>query len=92
MNDAKKHAEREYDKFKAKVKALRHEAADKVISEIKIAQKRIPIGTKKQAIGHRQTSSLCRKLGWFWHRTLADKSDANARFPSPAPYFRYSGE
>lgn len=44
---AKKHAEREYDKFKAKVKALRHESADKVISEIKTAQKGLPRGTKK---------------------------------------------
>jgi hypothetical protein len=44
---AKKHAEREYDKFKAKVNALRHESADKVISEIKTAQKGLPRGTKK---------------------------------------------
>jgi hypothetical protein len=47
MQDAKRHAEHEYVKFKAKVKALRHEAADKVISEIKIAQKGLPRGTKK---------------------------------------------
>jgi hypothetical protein len=46
-SDARKHAEREYDKFKATVKALRHEAADKVISEIRTAQKGLPRGTKK---------------------------------------------
>lgn len=47
MKDAKKHAEREYEKFKAKAKALRHEAADKVIAEIKTTQKVLSKGTKK---------------------------------------------
>jgi hypothetical protein len=47
MKDAKEHAEREYDRFKAKVKALRHEAADKIISEIKTAQKSLPRSMKK---------------------------------------------
>ena len=47
MKDAKAHAEREYDKFKSKIKALHHKAADKLISEIKIAQKELPKGRKK---------------------------------------------
>jgi len=35
MADAKRHAEREYDKFKARQKALRHEQADQTIADIK---------------------------------------------------------
>ena len=41
MKDAKSHAEREYGKFKARQKALRHQEADRVISEIKATQKSI---------------------------------------------------
>ena len=41
MKDAKYHAEREYGKFKAEQRALRHEEADRVISEIKATQKSI---------------------------------------------------
>lgn len=37
--EAKRHAEREYEKFKAKQKAIRHEQADKMISDIKATQK-----------------------------------------------------
>lgn len=39
MNDAKIHAEREYSKYKATQKKLRHEQADHAIAEIKKAQK-----------------------------------------------------
>lgn len=39
MADAKRHAEREYDKFKADQKRIRHEQADVVIANIKAAQK-----------------------------------------------------
>lgn len=39
MNDAKIHAEREYGKYKATQKKLRHEQADHAIAEIKKAQK-----------------------------------------------------
>jgi hypothetical protein len=35
MSEAKRHAEREYDKFKAAQKQIRHEKADQTISEIK---------------------------------------------------------
>ena len=41
MKDAKSHAEREYEKFKAQRTALRHQEADRVISEIKATQKSI---------------------------------------------------
>ena len=39
MTDAKAHAEREYGKFDAVRKKLRHEQADKAIAEIKATQK-----------------------------------------------------
>jgi hypothetical protein len=39
MTDAKRHAEREYDKYKADQKRLRHEQADRAIAEIKAAEK-----------------------------------------------------
>ncbi|MDB5723432.1 MAG: uncharacterized protein JWQ16_186 [Novosphingobium sp.] len=39
MTDAKTHAEREYGKFDAVRKKLRHEQADRVIAEIKASQK-----------------------------------------------------
>ncbi len=39
MSDAKKHVEREYDKFKLAQKALRHAEAEKAIVEIKSTQK-----------------------------------------------------
>lgn len=39
MTEAKRHAEREYGKFKAEQKRLRHEEADAAIAEIKAAQK-----------------------------------------------------
>lgn len=41
MADAKAHAEREYEKFDATRKQLRHEQADQAIAEIKRAQKAI---------------------------------------------------
>ena len=41
MKDAKSHAEHEYEKFKAQRTALRHQEADRVISEIKATQKSI---------------------------------------------------
>ena len=41
MKDAKSHAEREYGQFKAQQAALRHQEADRVISEIKATQKSI---------------------------------------------------
>lgn len=41
MFDATKHAEREYEKFKAMQKMLRHERADRDIAEIKGAQEAI---------------------------------------------------
>lgn len=41
MNDAARHAEQEYAKFKAAQKQLRHEQADRDIAEIKAAQKRL---------------------------------------------------
>jgi len=41
MADAKRHAEREYDKYKAAQKKLRHEQADRTIAEIKATQKAI---------------------------------------------------
>ena len=46
MTDAKRHAEREYDKYKAEQKRLRHEQADRAIAEIKAAQKEI--GSRKK--------------------------------------------
>lgn len=39
MNDATRHAEREYGKFKAAQRQLRHDQADRDIAEIKAAQK-----------------------------------------------------
>lgn len=39
MTDAKRHAEREYEKFKLEQKRLRHEQADKAIAGIKATQK-----------------------------------------------------
>ncbi|MFL6862467.1 MAG: RhuM family protein [Allosphingosinicella sp.] len=42
MADARRHAEREYGKFKALEKARRHAEADKAIQEIKAAQKGLP--------------------------------------------------
>lgn len=42
MTDAKQHAEREYEKFKARLAAQRHAEADKVISQLKGAQKNLP--------------------------------------------------
>ncbi len=39
MNEATRHAEREYSKFKAAQKQLRHEQVDREIAEIKAAQK-----------------------------------------------------
>jgi hypothetical protein len=41
MADAKRHAEREYDKYKEAQKKLRHEQADRTIAEIKAAQKAV---------------------------------------------------
>lgn len=41
MSDAKAHAEREYSKFDAERKRIRHEQADRAIAEIKAAQKMI---------------------------------------------------
>lgn len=41
MSDAKAHAEREYRKFDAERKRIRHEQADRAIAEIKAAQKAI---------------------------------------------------
>jgi hypothetical protein len=48
MADAKRHAEREYDKYKVAQKKLRHEQADRAIAEIKATQKAIT-GRKKKA-------------------------------------------
>lgn len=42
MVDAKAHAGREYEKFKAKLASQRHAEADRAIAEIKRAQKSIP--------------------------------------------------
>lgn len=42
MTDAKSHAEREYEKFKAKLTAQRHAEADKTIAEIKATMKSLP--------------------------------------------------
>lgn len=42
MTDAKRHAESEYEKYKAKVKAMRHAEADATIAELKEASKRLP--------------------------------------------------
>lgn len=42
MTDAKAHAEREYGKFKARLAAIRHAEADKLIAEIKKAGKGLP--------------------------------------------------
>jgi hypothetical protein len=39
MTDAKRHAEREYDRYKAAQKKLRHEQADKAIAAVKATQK-----------------------------------------------------
>jgi hypothetical protein len=44
MVDAKAHAEREYEKFKAKLTAERHAEADRTIAEIKAAMKSLPRG------------------------------------------------
>lgn len=41
MADAKRHAESEYAKFKAKQKQIRHQQADKAIAEIKVAQRTV---------------------------------------------------
>lgn len=41
MSDATRHAEREYEKFKAKQKRLRHAQADSAIAAIKAEQKRL---------------------------------------------------
>lgn len=46
MSDAKRHAEREYDKFKEQQKKLRHAEADKAIAEIKKAQSLLPKGKR----------------------------------------------
>lgn len=46
MTEAARHAEREYEKFKAEQKRLRHEQADRDIAEIKATQK---------ALGKRET-------------------------------------
>jgi hypothetical protein len=46
MADAKKHAEREYEKYKANQKALRHEQADQIIADIKATQKSLGRGRK----------------------------------------------
>jgi hypothetical protein len=42
MSDAQRHAERTYENFKAQQKKLRHEQADRAISEIKAETKRLP--------------------------------------------------
>lgn len=42
MTDAKAHAGREYEKFKAKLASMRHEEADRAIAAIKNAQKAVP--------------------------------------------------
>lgn len=44
MTDAKSHAEREYELFKAKLVAQRHAEADQVISQIKETIERLPSG------------------------------------------------
>lgn len=49
MKSAKKFAEGEYDKFKAKLAKLRHLEADKVIAEIKAAEKTLPKRPRKRA-------------------------------------------
>lgn len=46
MTDAKRHAEREYGKFKENQKKLRHAEADKTIAEIKRTQKSLPKGKR----------------------------------------------
>ena len=46
MTDAKRHAEREYDKFKAAQKKLRHDQADQAIAAIKSAQKTVGLRKK----------------------------------------------
>jgi len=46
MTDAKAHAEREYGKYKAQRKELRHREADEAIAEIKAAQKSLPKGRR----------------------------------------------
>ena len=48
MKAAKKFAEGEYDKFKAKLAKQRHLEADKVIAEIKAAEKNLPKRPRKQ--------------------------------------------
>jgi hypothetical protein len=47
MVTAKRHAENEYEKYKAKLKAMRHSAADKAIADIKATQKALPKGRKR---------------------------------------------
>ncbi|MES2290117.1 MAG: RhuM family protein [Pseudomonadota bacterium] len=49
MVDAKRHAEREYGKWKDKQKSLRHAEADRSIAEIKQAQKALPKGRKSKS-------------------------------------------
>lgn len=48
MNDATRHAEQEYEKFKAAQKQIRHEQADREIAEIKAAQKALGKRTSGQ--------------------------------------------
>lgn len=46
MSDAKRHAERQYEKFNSARKQLRHQQADQTITEIKAVQKALPKGRK----------------------------------------------
>lgn len=47
MVDAKTHAEREYERYKAQRKQLRHREADRAIAEIKATQKGLPKGSRR---------------------------------------------
>lgn len=42
MTSARAHAEKEYDKYKVKIAAIRHKQADAAIAEIKVARKALP--------------------------------------------------
>jgi hypothetical protein len=41
-DEAKRHAEEEYERYKAQQKILRHQEADRVIAELKAADKDLP--------------------------------------------------
>ena len=47
MTEARRHAEKEYEKYKARERKLRQAEADKIISDLKAAQKALPKGKKR---------------------------------------------